>query len=323
MTGPGVAEPSSLAPAIPGGPAAQPEPDAAQQHRGASGPVVAVLGTGGMGSGMARSLVRAGLPVRLWNRDPAKARALGGPGAVVCGSPAEAAAGADVVLTVLFDAGAVEEVVRRAAPAPGTLWLQSSTVGLEDVDRLAGVARELGLVLVDCPVQGTRKPAEEGQLVLLASGPDDVRPRLAPVFEALGRRTLWLGAAGAGTRLKLVCNAWVLALVAGTAQSVALARGLGLDPEDFFRVIDGGHLDVPFARVKGAAMIAGDHPVGFSLTGALKDSGLILAALRSAGVSDVVTGAVREALTAAAGRVPDPAAVDMAAVVEGLAPDPG
>ncbi len=318
MTTPGVVEPSPSRPATPGGPAAQPEPDATRQACEASGPVVAVLGTGGRGAGMARSLVRAGLPVRLWNRDPAKARALSGPGAVACDSPAEAVAGADVVLTMLFDAGAVEEVVRRAAPAPGTLWLQCSTVGLEDVDRLVDVARELGLVLVDCPVQGTRKPAEEGQLVLLASGPDVARAGLAPVFEALGRKTLWLGEAGAGTRLKLVCNAWVLTLVAGTAQSISLARGLGLDPEDFFRVLDGGHLDVPFARVEGAAMIAGQYPVGFALTGALKDSGLILDALRTTGVSGGLAGAVREALEAAAGRVPDPAAVDMAALVEGL-----
>ena len=320
MTAPRAVEPSSSRPPPPAG---RPGPDDARRARAASGPVVAVLGTGGMGAGRARSLVRAGLPVRLWNRDPAKARALAGPGAVACDSPAEAVAGADVVLTVLFDVAAVTDVVRRAAPAPGTLWLQCSTVGLEDVDRLADVARELGLVLVDCPVQGTRKPAEEGQLVLLASGPDDARARLEPVFEALGRKTLWLGEAGAGTRLKLVCNAWVLALLAGTAQSVALARGLGLDPQDFFRVLDGGHLDVPFARVKGAAMIAGQYPVGFALTGALKDSGLILAALRSAGVSEVLTGAVRDALEAAPGRVPDAAAVDMAALVEGLAPGPG
>ncbi|MGY1643153.1 NAD(P)-dependent oxidoreductase [Geodermatophilus sp. SYSU D00703] len=290
---------------------------------GAAGaPVVAVLGTGTMGAGMVRSLVDAGVPVRMWNRDGSKARALAGPGAEAFDSPAAAAEGADVVLTMLFDAGAVVDAVRRAAPAAGTLWLQCSTVGVEDVDRLAGLARELGLVLVDCPVQGTRKPAEEGTLVLLASGPDDARERLAPVFDALGRRTLWLGEAGAGTRLKLVCNAWVLTLVAGVAQSVAMARGLGLDPRDFFRVLEGGHLDAPFARVKGAAMIDRDYPVSFAVSGAVKDVHLIRAALAAAGVSDRFAAAVHEALEAAADRVVDPAAVDMAALVEGLPLDP-
>ncbi|MGY1692373.1 NAD(P)-dependent oxidoreductase [Geodermatophilus sp. SYSU D01105] len=285
-------------------------------------PVVAVLGTGTMGAGMVRSLVRAGIPVRMWNRDGSKARALAGPGAEALGSPAEAADGADVVLTMLFDAGAAVDAVRRAAPAAGTLWLQCSTVGIEDVDRLQAVARELGVVLVDCPVQGTRKPAEEGALVLLASGPDDARDRLAPVFEALGRRTLWVGEAGAGTRLKLTCNAWVLTLVAGVAQSVALAQGLGLDPRDFFRVLEGGHLDAPFARVKGAAMIERDYAVSFALPGATKDARLIRSALGTAGVSDRLAAAVLASLETAADRVDDPGSVDMAALIEGLPVEP-
>jgi 3-hydroxyisobutyrate dehydrogenase len=286
---------------------------------GTGGDTVAVLGTGTMGAGMARSLVRAGIPVRLWNRDGSRARALAGPGAEVLDQPEDAVGGAGVVLTALFDADAVVDVVRRAAPAPGTVWLQTATVGLGDVDRLVALADELGLLLVDCPVLGTRTPAEQGQLVLLASGPEQVRERLGPVFDALGRRTLWLGEAGAGTRLKLVCNAWVLALTAGTAQSVALARGLGLDPEDFFRALDGGPLDSPYARVKGAAMQDGKYPVSFALGGAVKDGRLIRDALGAAAVSDRLTAAVLELMEVAAGRLPDPAAVDVAALVEGMA----
>lgn len=286
---------------------------------GTGGDTVAVLGTGTMGAGMARSLVRAGIPVRLWNRDGNRARALAGPGAEVLDQPEDAVAGAGVVLTALFDADAVVDVVRRAAPAPGTVWLQTATVGLGEVDRLVALADELGLLLVDCPVLGTRKPAEEGQLVLLASGPEEVRERLVPVFDALGRRTLWLGEAGAGTRLKLVCNAWVLALTAGTAQSVALARGLGLDPKDFFRALDGGPLDSPYARAKGAAMQGGEYPVSFALAGAVKDGRLIRDALDAAAVSDRLATAVLELMEAAAGRLRDPAAVDVAALVEGMA----
>ena len=117
-------------------------------------PTVAVLGTGTMGAGMARSLLRAGLPVRAWNRDAAKARVLAGDGAQAFDDAAEAVRGANVVLTMLFDADSAIEVVRQAAPAPGTVWLQTTTVGIEGADRTVEVARELGLVLVDCPSWG-------------------------------------------------------------------------------------------------------------------------------------------------------------------------
>lgn len=282
-------------------------------------PTVAVLGAGTMGAGMVRSLRRAGLPVRVWNRDGAKARALAEVGAEPCDSPAAAVAGADVVITILLDADTVIDAVRQAAPAPGTVWLQTATVGLEGADRTIAVAHELGLDLVDCPVLGTRKPAEDGTLVLLASGSEDARVRSVPVLEALGKKTIWLGEAGAGSRLKLVCNAWVLMLVAGVAQSIALADELGVDPQNFFAAVDGGPLASPYAAIKGAAMTRHDYPVSFALSGAVKDSGLIEEALRSAGMSPRIMTAVRQTLEVAADRVADPNAVDSAAIFEGFA----
>jgi 3-hydroxyisobutyrate dehydrogenase len=279
---------------------------------------VAVLGTGTMGAGMVTALRRAGLPVRTWNRDPAKAEALTGTGARACGSPAEAADGADVVLTVLLDADAVLDVVRQAAPAAGTTWLQCSTVGVEGADRTVALARELDLVLVDCPVLGTKQPAADGALTLLASGPDEARGRLTPVLDALGSRTLWLGEAGQGSRLKLACNSWLFMLTAGTAQAIALARGLGLDPQRFLDAIAGGPVDSPYAHLKGGLMLRGEYPPSFGLTGAAKDARLIRAALQDAGVPDRLTAAVLETMEAAAGRLDDPAAADMAALVEGL-----
>jgi 3-hydroxyisobutyrate dehydrogenase len=283
-------------------------------------PVVTVLGTGTMGAGMVRSLRRAGLPVRMWNRDPGKARALTDTGAEAFDSPAEASAGADVVLTMLFDADAAIEVIRAAAPAPGTVWLQSSTVGPEGADRTVAVARELGVVLVDCPVLGTREPAEKGALTMLASGPEETRDLLAPVLDALGSTTLWVGAAGAGSRLKMACNAWLFMVTAGAAQSIALARGLGVDPQHFFDAIAGGPLDTPYAHVKGANMMRDEHPVSFGLTGAVKDARLIQAALRSAGLSDRLDTAVLETMEAAGRQVDDPGAVDLSAVIAGLTP---
>ena len=281
-------------------------------------PVVAVLGTGTMGAGMVRSLRRADVPVRMWNRAAEKAQALTDTGAEALGSPAEAVAGADVVLTMLFDADAAIDVVRQAAPPAGTTWLQCSTVGVEGADRTAAVAAELGLVLVDCPVLGTKEPAEKGALVMLASGPEETRDQLAPVLDALGSKTLWLGEAGAGSRLKMACNAWLFMVTAGAAQSIALARGLGVDPRQFLAAIEGGPLDTPYAHLKGELMITGEFPVSFGLSGATKDARLIQEALRSAGVADRLDTAVVETMEAAAAAVGDPGSVDLSALVAGL-----
>jgi 3-hydroxyisobutyrate dehydrogenase len=288
------------------------------EDRSMTNSVVAVLGTGTMGAGMVRSLRRAGIPVRMWNRAAEKARALTDTGAEVFGSPAEAVAGADVVLTVLFDADAAIDVIRQAAPPAGTTWLQCSTVGVEGAERTIAAATELGLVLVDCPVLGTKEPAEKGALVLLASGPEQTREQLAPVFDALGSKTLWLGEAGAGSRLKMACNAWLFMITAGTAQSIALARGLGVDPQHFLSAIEGGPLDTPYAHVKGANMISGEFPLSFGLTGAAKDARLIRAALQTAGVADRLDAAVLATMDAAAQALPDPGAVDLSALIVGL-----
>jgi 3-hydroxyisobutyrate dehydrogenase len=281
-------------------------------------PTVAVLGTGTMGGGMVRSLRREGIPVRMWNRDGAKARALTDTGAEAFDSPAEAAAGADVVLTMVFDADAVIEVIRTATPAEGTVWLQCTTVGVAGADRTVEVARELGLVLVDAPVLGTKQPAEEGKLTVLASGPDGALDRLAPVFGALGAKTLRVGEAGMGSRLKMAGNAWLLMVTAGAAQSIALARGLGLDPDSFLSAIEGGPMDLPYAHLKGANMMKGEYPVSFGLTGATKDARLIREALGTAGVSDRLDAAVLATMEAAIERLPEPGAVDLSAMIEGL-----
>jgi 3-hydroxyisobutyrate dehydrogenase len=282
-------------------------------------PTVAFLGTGTMGAPMVRRLRAADLPVRAWNRSRGRAEALADTGATVAGSPAEAADGADVVVTMLFDADAVLESVRSASPARGTVWLQMSTVGVEGAARTVELARELGLVLVDAPVLGTRKPAEDGALVVLASGPEEARERVAPVLDAVGSRTLWLGEEpGLGSRLKLVCNAWVLSVTAGVAQSVAMAEGLGVDPQAFLEAIEGGASDTPYAHAKGANMLAREYPLSFSLAGARKDAGLIVEALAAAGVPDRHTAAVAQSMDEAVARGTDADAVDLGALVEGL-----
>jgi len=278
---------------------------------------VAVLGTGIMGAGMARSLARAGLDVAAWNRNPDKARPLADDGIAVAEKPEEAVAGAAVVVTMLFDAASVAEVMTRALQAmpDGAVWVQTSTVGLDGTAELAELARTHGVGFVDAPVLGTRQPAEQGQLTVLAAGPTELRDAVAPVFDAIGAKTVWVGEEpGAGHRLKLVVNAWVLSVVTGTAQSITLAEKLGLDPQLFLDAIAGGAMDAPYVQLKGRAMVAGDYPPAFAVDGALKDSGLIADALRATGADDRLITAVNALLAdaAAAGR----AGEDMAAVAE-------
>ncbi|HTE61749.1 MAG TPA: NAD(P)-dependent oxidoreductase [Solirubrobacteraceae bacterium] len=239
-----------------------------------SNDTVAVLGTGIMGAPMARNLLAAGFPVRAWNRTGEKAAPLADAGAVVAGSPREATAGAQIVLTMLADADAVLETVADALD-PGQVWLQMSTVGLAGAERCAALAAERGVTLVDAPVLGSRQAAEDGTLIVLASGADDVRERVDPLSDVVGQRTWWLGEAGTGQRVKLVANTWVLTLVESLAETLVLAEGLGVAPRTFLDVIAGGSLDSGYAQLKGRAMIERDFPPAFPLRHAAKDLRLI------------------------------------------------
>jgi len=252
---------------------------------------VALLGTGIMGHGMATNIHKSGIPLTVWNRTREKAEDIG---AEVADNPGAAVKGAGIVVTILPDADVVERVIREAAPEPGTVWLQQSTVGVEGSERLAEVAAELGLVYVDAPVLGTKGPAEAGQLTVLASGPDDARATVSPVLDAIGAKTVWLGEAGNGSRLNLVANAWVLTVVDGVAESLALAKALGLDPQQFLDVVKGGAVDAPYVQLKGAAMLSGELEAQFPLWGAAKDARLIEEAGERAGVEMAVVAAARK-----------------------------
>lgn len=270
----------------------------------AQGTTVAVLGTGLMGEPMARRLLDGGAAVRVWNRTPEKAAPLAAHGATVAGTAREAAEGADVVVTMLLDATAVEAAMDGpdgglAGMREGTTWLQMSTVGLDGCARLADLAAGHGVAFVDAPVLGTRKPAEDGTLKVLASGPADVVERCRPVLERFGTVVDGLGAAGAGSRLKLVVNAWLLTLTDATAASLALARRLGLDGRLFLRTIEGTPTDAPYAQLKGSAMLDGLYPASFAVSAAAKDAGLVLDAAHEVGADASLVEAVRHHLDAA------------------------
>ncbi|GAA2441534.1 NAD(P)-dependent oxidoreductase [Streptomyces macrosporus] len=264
---------------------------------------MAVLGTGIMGAAMARGLLRAGPAVNAWNRTPSRAEPLTADGARVTATAAEAVEDADVVLTMVHDGPAVLEAMRAAAPGlrRGTVWLQTTTTGLDALPALTAFADDHGLRYVDAPVLGTREPAESGRLTVLAAGPDDTRERLAPVLEAVAARVRWLGdRPGDATRLKLVCNCWVLAVNHGVAETLALAKGLGVDPREFLDAVAGGGLDMGYLRMKSDVIRSGDFTPSFAVHTAEKDARLIVEAGRAAGVRMDVTAAGAERFRRAA-----------------------
>ena len=216
---------------------------------------IAVLGTGTMGAPMARNIAKAGHDVVAYNRTRDRAEPLTADGIEVAGDAAAAVGGADVVVTIVSDGDAVASLVEPVlGELDGAVWAQMSTVGVAGLERLVAAAAAAGVALVDAPVSGTRQPAEQGTLVVLASGPPAARERCAPVFDAVGAKTVVLGdEPGPATHMKLVLNAWLIALVEGLAESIQLAEGLGVR----WALMDAGiaeeaaraaGLDLPLAR---------------------------------------------------------------------------
>ena len=258
---------------------------------------VAVLGTGIMGAPMARNIAAAGHEVRAWNRTRERAESLADDGVTVCDSRDEAVEGAEVVVTMLADGSAVETVSEGLAFPEGCVWAQTSTVGIESTDRLLAIAGRAGVPFVDAPVTGTKAPAEKGELTVLASGDAAARERCAPVFDAIAARVVDLGdKPGTGTRMKLVLNAWLVALIEGLAETVALAEGLELDPAEFLDIIDGGPLGPPYAKMKGTMMIERSYEPSFSLALAAKDARLAVDAAKRAGLDLPALAAIRDQL---------------------------
>jgi 3-hydroxyisobutyrate dehydrogenase len=285
---------------------------------------VAVLGAGGrMGLGMATNIVDARLPLRAWNRTREKAEPLTEHGARVFDTPAEAADGAGLIVTMLADGDAVLEAMQGgygalARAREGCVWVQMSTIGERATERCIELALEHGVGFVDAPVLGTQQPAAEGKLVVMASGRDGLRERVQPLFDAVGQRTMWVGEAGAGSRLKLVTNAWIVAVVEGAAETIALAEGLGLDPALFLQAIEGGPLDAPYVRMKGQAMIDRDFAPTFALRLATKDARLASESAHEHGLDLPVLDAIARRMHQA---VPEHGDEDLSSTYLSSAPD--
>jgi 3-hydroxyisobutyrate dehydrogenase len=276
---------------------------------------VGLLGVGLMGSAMAHRLLDRGIAVTAWDRDSEQLRALEGRGGEPAEGPTEVVSGAGVVITMLPTAAVILDVVEPLLKdwPEGTIWLQMSSVGAAEADQLTQVAEAHAVRLVDAPVSGSTHPAEEGELTILASGPDSARTAVEPIFDALASRVLWVGEAGMGSRLKLAANHWMIAMVAALAESMQLCEGMGLDQQQFVALLDGGPLGSVYALQKLDEMRRHEYPAGFPVRLALKDLELVREVEQSSRATMPLLDAVLERFVTAS---QDHADQDLAAIYE-------
>lgn len=245
-------------------------------------PSVAVLGLGAMGHAFAANLLKKSFYVSGWNRTRARGEDLTASGLVLCDTPEQAVAEADVVIVMLSDGDTTLTSCAQILPIlkAGAILCQMGTIGVDATRQLIEMteAQRPDVVLLDAPVSGTKAPAEQAQILVLASGDRQRSAAIEPVFSAISKGAKWLGSAGAGSKMKLVANAWLVSVMQGVAESTQLAQQFGFTPDDFWQVLEGGPLAAPYVKGKLAMISAGEYPAQMQLTWALKDARLALEA---------------------------------------------
>jgi 3-hydroxyisobutyrate dehydrogenase len=242
---------------------------------------VAVIGAGTMGAAMATRLLNAHLDVAVWSRKPESTRSLVDLGASSHADVRDVVANAGVVLTMLPTAEITVEMMFNSrgleGMQPDAIWVQMATIGTNATESIANLVRvrRPDVTFIDAPVSGSRGPAESGQLVILASGERTRVPVLENVFDVLGKKTLWLGPVGSGSRMKLILNTWLAFQIEGAAEAASLATRWNVDSSTLLEALHDSPLVSPYALAKLERIIDRDFRPDFSLDLALKDLELV------------------------------------------------
>ena len=268
-----------------------------------SAPRIAFLGLGTMGTPMAANLLKAGFPLVVWNRTAARMEPLLRLGARPGKGPAEAASEAEVVITMLSRPQDVEAVVLGPGGvleglAAGSVLIDMSTVSPATSRKLAGAATTRKAEFLDAPVVGSKGPATEGALVILAGGLPMTLERVRPILRAMGKTVMHAGGVGMGSALKLATNLMLAHLAAGFAEGLLLVQRAGLDPARYLEVLEASTFRSPWYQTKGAGMIQREFAPHFALKHMRKDLALVLELGGEASTQLPVTQAI-EALFAA------------------------
>ena len=288
---------------------------------------VAFLGLGIMGSRQAANLARDGHELTVWNRTKAKAQAWAAEhGARVADTPREAAASADVVISMVVDDDQVADVLLREPDGAahgareGALFVDMSTISPADTRRIGAALAARGIAFVDAPVTGSAPRAEDGTLTIMCGGADDHVERARPLLEAMGRVVVHVGAVGQGEMAKLINNAVAAVNAATVAQALIAARATGVDLDAIVQIMGAGSGNSTMLELKAGPMRDHDYSTLFKLEHMLKDVRLCLEETQRAGVPFPAAAAARDLYVAAMGRGLGEA--DFAAVlevIEGLA----
>jgi 3-hydroxyisobutyrate dehydrogenase-like beta-hydroxyacid dehydrogenase len=250
---------------------------------------VGLIGLGLMGKPMGRNLLKAGFPLIVWNRTPAKADDLIREGAKLAANPREAAAQADVLIAIVSDPPAVEEVVFGpngvlAGLRRGSVFVDSSTISPELARREASACAERGVDFLDAPVTGGTWGAEKGELVFMVGGKAEVLDRVKPVLEALGKRFFLLGPNGAGQTVKLAMNLILALEVEALAEATALVTTAGVAGERLIEVLQSSMGRSPLLDLKAPLILKNEFPASFPLRLMYKDVRLALELARQEGI---------------------------------------
>ncbi|HJY86395.1 MAG TPA: NAD(P)-dependent oxidoreductase [Candidatus Acidoferrales bacterium] len=261
-------------------------------------PAIGFIGLGLMGKPMVANLLKAGFPVTVWNRTRARTQDLARQGAEVAATPREAAAAADVLITIVSDPPALEEVLWAGGALEGlrrgSTYIDSSTVAPTLARRIAVACSDRGVEFLDAPVTGGTWGAEKGELVFMVGGNAETLKRMEPVLSAMGKRWFHLGSHGAGQTVKLAMNMILALEVDALAEALALVTGAGLPGERLIEVLQSSMARATVLDVKAPMMLEGNYAPSFPLRLMHKDLGLALDLANQLGVPLPATAAARE-----------------------------
>ncbi len=266
-----------------------------------SQPTVGFIGLGLMGNPMSHNLLKAGFPLVVWNRTASRADSLVAAGAKLAVSPREVAAAADVLITIVSDPPALEEVLwnsgaNSAFPAlkRGAIYIDSSTVSPALARKIASASTQSGIRFLDAPVTGGTWGAEKGELVFMIGGEADTLEAARPVLNSMGKKFFHLGPNGAGQTIKLAMNSLLAVEVQAFAEALALVQRAGLQGEKLVEVMQSSMARAGILDIKAPSMLSGEFKASFPLRLMHKDLGLALDLANQIGVALPATAAVRE-----------------------------